>query len=275
MIITDVHTHSLFSNDGHSPLRDMVLTAKQMGLRYFGVADHFSYEFRADHILINGKESRYIDEPAYFKAGRELAEEVNDESFTLLIGAEIGYTATRRAIDDSIETVEKYNPDFVVNSVHTCRGLDAYRGAHFVGRDKQTAYKIYLECVRESLDVPYRYDIIPHFGYVSRKAPYGDNKFRYEEFAPEIDDILKTIIAKGVILEVNTSANGAGSEFLPDADILTRYYELGGRKISFASDAHDTSRIADKRDIVCEALKTVGFTYITVPNKGEYVHISL
>ncbi len=275
MIITDIHTHSLFSNDGKSSLCDMVLTAKQMGLRYYGVADHFSYDFRADRILINGKESRYIDEPAYFKAGRELADEVNDEGFTLLIGAEIGYTATKRAIEDSIETVEKYNPDFVVNSVHTCRGLDAYRGAHFVGRDKRTAYKIYLECVRESLDVPYRYDIIPHFGYVSRKAPYEDNKFRYGEFASEIDDILKTIIGKGVILEVNTSSNGAGSEFLPDIDILARYYELGGRNISFASDAHSVSRIGEKRELVCNSLKSVGFTYITVPNKGQYIQLSL
>ncbi|MDE7373415.1 MAG: histidinol phosphate phosphatase, partial [Clostridia bacterium] len=131
--------------------------------------------------------------------------------------------------------------------------------------DKQTAYLKYLNCVRESLFVPYRYDIVGHIGYVSRKAPYADPKLYYSEFACILDEILKIIIDKGKILEVNTSVMPKVGEFLPGADILARYYELGGRKVSFGSDAHKSERIADKRALVIAELKRIGFTYLTVP----------
>jgi len=62
---------------------------------------------------------------------------------------------------------------------------------------------------------------------------------------------------------------------LPAEPILRRYYELGGRKISFGSDAHLTERIGDKREEVMEMLKKIGFTYVTVPFRGEYIKIEL
>ena len=114
-----------------------------------------------------------------------------------------------------------------------------------------------------------------HIGYCSRNATYPDPKLRYADFSDVIDEILRRIVRKGKILEVNTSSKTAGSPFIPDTDILARYYELGGREVSFASDAHDTERIGEKRDLVCAALKELGFTYLTVPRRGEHLHLPL
>lgn len=74
---------------------------------------------------------------------------------------------------------------------------------------------------------------------------------------------------------MNSSTKTAGSPFIPDTDILERYFELGGRMVSFASDAHDTTRIADRRDIVVAALKKVGFTHLTIPDKGRYLQLEI
>ena len=62
---------------------------------------------------------------------------------------------------------------------------------------------------------------------------------------------------------------------MPCLEIVKRYFELGGRAISFASDAHAPNRIADKREEIVAELKKIGFTHVTVPFKGEYVQVEI
>lgn len=50
---------------------------------------------------------------------------------------------------------------------------------------------------------------------------------------------------------------------IPDVDVLKRYYELGGRKISFGSDAHRTNSIAYNYDKIAAAMKEIGFEGFT------------
>ena len=95
------------------------------------------------------------------------------------------------------------------------------------------------------------------------------------DFQDELDEVLTAVIKKDKILEVNSSNKGGVSMTLPDKDILQRYYELGGRKISFGSDAHGVDRLADKRAEVGEMLKGIGFTHITVPCRGEHIKVEL
>ncbi len=275
MELVDVHTHSTYSADGRSALADMIKTAKGLGLSYYGVSEHFDYDYRAENVRIGGKEIDYIDEDAYFSGARALQEKENSPSFTFLVGAELGYSPTQRAIDDYFAMIERYKPDFLVNSVHTLDGSDCYFPESFEGKKKEYAYTRYLNQVRLSLEAPYDYHIVAHVGYVSRNAPYGDRKLRYSDYPTLYDDILRAIIQKGKILEVNSSSRGAGSEFLPDLDVLTRYFELGGRAVSFGSDAHDVTRIVDKFSLVASQLKKIGFTHLTLPKGNERIKIEL
>ena len=50
-MITDIHTHSTFSADGRSPLSDMLARAAQLGAAYYGVSEHFDYDYEADGVL--------------------------------------------------------------------------------------------------------------------------------------------------------------------------------------------------------------------------------
>ena len=274
MIRTDIHTHTKFSADGRNSIEEMIAAAMQKGLAWYGISEHFNYDYDRLHLTIDGQEVPPIDERAYFTRARELQKQLRGK-LHLLVGAEFGYDNANSTLQRYIETEQEYSPDFVVNSVHTCLGMDCYFPHYCVGKSKEYAYNAYLYRVLESLDAPYRYDIVAHVGYCSRNATYPDPKLRYEDYADVLDEILKRIIARGKILEVNSSAKTAGSPFIPDTDILERYFELGGRMVSFASDAHDTTRIADRRDIVVAALKKVGFTHLTILDKGRYLQLEI
>lgn len=275
MFLTDIHNHSKFSTDGKSPLEDMVATAKAKGLRYFGISEHFDYDFIAAGLKIQGFEPPYTDADAYFKKAAELKAKYNDDNFTFLAGGELGYSDNPRCAEEYLRLIEKYSPDFIVNSVHTVCGQDCYSPKYFEGKSKEQAYRKYFQAVKNSLNAPYRYDVVAHMGYCSRNAVYADPKLRYAEFSDIIDDILNTVVQKDKILEVNSSSRTAGSDFLPDTDILTRYFKLGGRAISFASDAHSTERICDKREKVVDALKKIGFTHITVPARTGRIKVEI
>ncbi len=274
MIRTDMHTHTFFSQDGREDLRNMLEKAVSLGLRYYGTSEHFDYDYWKRGLLIGGKQVRQIDADAYFARARRLQREYADK-IRYLAGCEFAYENSSAAQELYLKTADKFKPDYIINSVHVCLGNDCYFPEFFAGKSKEYAYNAYLYRVLESLDAPYPYDVVGHIGYCSRNAVYKDAKLRYAEYADVLDKILIKIIEKNKILEVNTSSKTAGSDFLPDTDILERYFSLGGRKVLFGSDAHDAFRIADKREQVSAALSKIGFTRLTVPVRGEFIQEEL
>lgn len=270
--ITDLHAHSTYSHDGREELASMLKTALQKGLLFFGVSEHIDYD------VYTLKGDNYIDEEAYFHGGRHLQEDYAG-CMNVLIGAEYGYIDNEKVQKMYQETYAKYHPDFVINSVHCVDGEDYYFGKIFLNADgsarkKAEVYREYLGLIRRSLDAPYPYDIVGHIGYITRYAPYENRSLSLEDFGEEIDDILKTIIAKDKILEVNSSTKGRGLS-VTDESILRRYFQLGGRKVSFGADAHESTRIAENHAAVMAMLKEIGFTYVTVPDRGEHIKIEI
>lgn len=271
--LTDIHTHTNFSADGESSMADMVNRAKAMGMACLGISEHFDLDYAELNLLVDGAPVPMTDAEAYFTEGRKW-QKACLPGLKLLLGCEFGFHESPRVARKKAEILARYRPDFIVNSVHTVDGQDCWFPAYFAGKDKKTAYTRYLKRVYQSLAAE-PYDIVAHLGYVARNAPYADPKLRYEEFAPLLDDILAEIVRRGKILEVNSSARTAGSDFLPDTDILQAYYRLGGRKVSFASDAHAAARLCDKRDRVTAALRQIGFTHLTVPCQGAELAVVL
>lgn len=269
-LLTDVHTHSKFSFDGQSELKDILKRAHELGVAFYGVSEHFECRAYFEH---NGANATATDAEEYFHTAKHLQEDYAG-CMNVLVGAEFGYQDDPSDQAEFARLIELYSPDFIVNSVHGVKGRDYYYGQMYAG-GKREAYGEYLGLVRRSLDVPYPYDIVGHIGYATRYAPYADKRLTLAEFGEEIDDILKTVIKKDKILEVNSSNAGGDGRFLPSEEILKRYFTLGGRKISFGSDTHSVERIADKREEVVNLLKEIGFTYITVPCRGEHIKVEI
>ena len=192
----------------------------------------------------------------------------------------MGYADAEEVAQACREFVKTYRPEFIVNSVHTVKGHDYARGLPYRTdkgeiRPKAEVYGEYFALVKKSLSRDCEYDVVAHLGYCSRYAPYADKSVSYKEFAKEYDEILKEIIARDKILEINTSNKLGVSPTLPDRDVLERYYALGGRKVSIGSDAHFKERILDKREYTVQMLKEIGFTAVTVPVCGEHIQVEI
>lgn len=265
-MLSDLHTHSYFSPDGHATLEEMLQGALSLGIGYYGISEHFDLDFLSRrHYEAGGGAFSTTDPAAYFPAARKLQHEVEKPEFHMLVGAEFGFCPDPEVQQVLSGIAEDYAPDFIINSVHIIDGQDVYFADFYRGRDRKEAYSRYLTRVLESLDAEFPYDIVGHIGYPSRNAPYVRRAMRYKDHPDLFDAILKKIIEKDKILEVNGSTAGAPCDFLPDTDILERYFALGGRKISYGSDAHGPSRLCQGRIKAVEALKKIGFTSLTIP----------
>lgn len=272
--LTDMHTHSSpASHDGKDTLSVMLAAAQSKGVDFYGLSEHFDYDY--NRLAMTEEQRAYAtngNPEEYFHHARHLQEDY-EGVMNVAVGAEFGFSENKEAQDRYAMTYEKYRPDFVINSVHSGGGIDF----HFqtFSLDKGRVYREYLRLIRASLEAPYPYDIVGHIGYIARYVPYENRDLTMEEFGEEIDDILNTIIAKGKILEVNSSTKNLPWVAIPDVNILKRYYELGGRKISYGSDSHGKDRILDKREEIVSTLKEIGFTHITVPFKGEHIKVEI
>lgn len=270
--MTDMHTHTTFSHDGRDSMEKMLQAAQEKGVAFYGISEHFDYDY---DISLMDEEVRLAvqntNPEAYFHHARHCQEDY-EGVMNVCVGAEFGYSEDPAVQARYLETYKKYTPDYVINSVHGDKGQDFYYIKDFP-LSKAEVYKRYLQLIRKSLDVEYPYDIVGHIGYVARYVPYEDGSFSLAEFGEEIDDIFKTIIAKDKILEVNTANKNLPNRTLPAWELIERYYALGGRKISFGSDAHFAERIADKWEEVVERLKQIGFEYVTVPCRGEHIKV--
>ncbi len=272
---TDLHTHSRFSHDGRNTLEEMLSAAREKGLSFFGVNEHFDGGYKLEYFPEKWqkeleRERSVRDE--YFHHARYLQEDYAGV-LNVLIGVEFGYDDDVEVQKKYAEHCQKHRPDYVINSVHGVDGKD-YCYCTLDG-DRQTVFGEYLRLVRRSLDAMYPYDIVGHIGYVSRYVPFADRRIRAMEFREQLDDILKTVIEKDKILEINSASKMDEQATLPDYDVVERYFELGGRKVSFGSDAHFKERVGDKFDEVVERLKQIGFTYLTVPCRGEHIKVEI
>lgn len=252
----DTHTHSKYSYDSKQEPEELIQYAIKLGADYLAITDHCDKDFLFTTEFAN---TRQIDLKARFADMVQLKEKYKSQ-ITLAVGLECGYMSPADSIYNKI--LSEYPTDIVINSVHLVQHEDCYFKLFFDKRTKAEAYGQYLSAVRSSLDCSYPYDVVAHFGYVSRKTTYLDAPMDYASFAEPIDDILKVIIAKNKALEVNTHFAREWGEFLPTCDILKRYKELGGKLVTFGSDAHWKERLFDKFDVATSALQQLGFEYV-------------
>ena len=100
--------------------------------------------------------------------------------------------------------------------------------------------------------------------------------YSYRAFADEIDTILKELIQYDIALEINTGGYKAGLGVPnPTPDVIRRYRELGGEKITFGADAHKPEHIAFHFADAAAIAQEAGFRYYVrfKEKKPEYLPI--
>lgn len=252
----DYHIHSRLSYDGESSFEQIVTAAANAGLQEICITDHMD-------IVPDGMVDRVpqIDMVAYDAAFAALQE--RDLPLPVKKGVELG--VHREKIKDYQEFTAQNSFDFIICSQHFAENTDFYFPAIYERRASlQEAYDFYLGEILYSITHFKEYSVVGHIGYAARSC---DNHLRepfcYARSSELFDAILKTVIADGKGIEVNTSSLCTVGIPMPPSDVLARYRELGGEIVTIGSDAHHASRVGDGCADIMDMLKSIGFSYVT------------
>lgn len=257
----DNHTHSQFSPDSRMRVEELVAAAIEKGLAGVSITDHLDIDApRAkDEFLFDlSLQQKAIEETASGHSG----------DIEVFKGIEIGLQP--KSIQKIREFVSGYDFDVVIASIHFVDGQDPFYGDYYKDKDYREAYGRTLSTIY-STAVEYKdFDVIGHFDYIARYAPYSVRDITYSEFSDYLDPLLRYLAEEGKSLEINTNTYRERNGHTPvlDIEILKRFRELGGDALSLGSDAHDYVRIGENFPAFSQLVKSCGFDYL-VHYKGR------
>mgnify|MGYP000518937875 CR=1 FL=1 len=240
---THVHTHYSPDADQDATFSAYIKQAKKLGLKQIVFTDHV--DFDAAHPLF--KDTINFDE--YTK---DFIESTKDETdIDVQLGVEIGYQ--RHVKVDIIEFLKKYPFQHVIMSIHYIEKKDLYTKEYFLNKTKEEAFSIYFEKVLEAIKTIDDFTVIGHLDYIPRYSDFGD--YDYQVYKDVIDEILLELIKKNKGIEINTSGYNYEKRQYPKKEVIERFIELGGRKMTLGSDAHKVSDLKRYYEQLKQTLK--------------------
>ncbi|MBR5073885.1 MAG: histidinol-phosphatase HisJ family protein [Bacteroidales bacterium] len=254
----DTHTHSQFSPDSKATVRDLLLQAKRTGAGGICITDHLDLDAPRNPGLFE-----FSIEDQQKEIERQILEVFPDGGCKVLKGIEIGLTPEN--MEHSREYVAGHSFDQIIASIHFVDGEDPYYGNYYEGKDFRQAYSRVLQLVYETAKAFSDFDIIGHFDYVARYAPYEVRDIRWKDFPDEMDTLLRFLAEEGKALEINTKTYDFHGDHLQvlDENILRRFRELGGEFVTLGSDSHDSGRLCDKFEKFSQICRRCGFARLT------------
>ena len=254
----DTHTHSEFSPDSKATVRELLVRATEAGACGVCVTDHLDLDAPRNPGLFE------FNIEAQQKKISECASELFPEGeYKVLKGIEIGLTPEN--LEHSREYVSSHSFDQIIASIHFVDGEDPYLGNYYLGKTYRQAYSRVLQLVYETARDFGDFDVIGHFDYVARYAPYEVRDIRWKDFPDEMDAILRLLAENGKALEINTKTYDMHGDHLQvlDTGILRRFRELGGEFLTLGSDSHDPDRLCDKFETFAQVCENCGFPRLT------------
>ena len=246
-MLFDSHMHTKFSADSQMTATEALARATQLNL---GVVftEHFDYGLELD-----GKDFSF-DPPTYMSTYRKIRGD------TVRLGVEVGLRKSARAANENFLTRADF--DFVIGSIHLVDDLDIYYPQFYADKDKLTAYRKYFGQMAEEIAVA-DFDALGHIDYICRAAPYDNPEIDYPTFAAEIDVVLRIVVERAKVLELNTrrfDSDRAVRELVP---VYKKYRDLGGRFVTFGSDAHRVDAIGNHFVRAADFVRELDLTPVT------------
>ncbi len=244
----DYQVHSFRSHDGHASISDYCKHAVRIGLKEIGFSEHKDFDL-SDEFVHHYDEGAYSDElqSAQAEFGKDLV---------IRKGVEIDYQAP---FEKEIKAFLAAHPfDFVMGNVHFVEGVMIMSEAYNAGKTREEAYSAYFEAVLASVKSGL-FDFVGHLEYCNRRGIAAWGEYSPEPFRKNLSEIFREMIARSMTLEFNTGGlhRGVGVT-LPTLQTMTLYYELGGRRLTFGSDAHRTEHLAHELDWAYTELRKIG-----------------
>ena len=264
-LLADMHLHSVHSHDAPVPVLDMVQAEVAAGVPIMAIADHWDGFRCAD-----GTEQDLFGHIQACWRDVQAARAAMGDACQVLMSIELGEPHWDYAMSEKALSLVPY--DSVIGSVHAVRcpqiegrmGLErAYSRldfAHMTEAALDEFFRLYFEetlTMVKTVDM----DILAHLGspkiLVKRKQ---GRELDLHPYSRQIDEILRTIIDRGIALEFNSAELDIDGLYAPDPWIVARYFELGGKRITLASDAHFLHEAGRGMEQAVQVLRSLGFT---------------
>ena len=239
----DFHMHSQVSFDGRDTAISMAKAAVNAGLKEICFTDHMDYD------------PLHPDHPLHFDIADYNKEYDSLEVPGLIIRRGFEFGMLPDNTEQFHKNVIRRDWVFVIGSVHFVDGLDVYFREYREGKTSYQAilrsFEETLTCVRNHDD----FDVLGHLAYLGKcRANPEKHPILYKDYREVLDEILRLLADKGKGMECNTSGVDSCGAYLPDAEYLRRFKELGGEIVTVGSDAHHADRVGQ---YCMEAVQTV------------------
>lgn len=246
----DFHMHSTVSKDGNSSGAEMAARAAYLELREICFTDHIDY-------IPDPNIPDWTFETADYNAAYE---HLAFGEMKIRKGIEFGLLPDNR--DGLTKELQRRPFDFVIGSVHFAENVDVYGAAFWEGRSAAETEVQYLKDVLKCVRIHDDFDVLGHITVLGKVQFNPNNRpMVYTDHADLIDEIFRVLIQKGKGLEVNTSGLYHCGGFLPTADYLYRFKELGGEIVTVGSDAHSSYRVGQSCEDACRMVNDI-FGYV-------------
>jgi histidinol-phosphatase (PHP family) len=263
MTIEDLHIHTKLSKDSKEEPEKYISSAIERGISYIGFTDHIDLD-------PTDKDSGYYNYESALKNYNFLSKKYKG-NLNLLFATEITY---QHELEKSIEENTSGRPyDYIMGSVHRLAGF-TFAGAHglqfFINKSENETYNMYFDELYRMVSTDF-FQVVGHFDIIKRHGMSLYGSFRADKYREKIEKILKKVIEKDTVIEINSSGFrfGLGEQY-PSNQILKMYKNLGGTEITLGSDAH---RIIDFgayiNDAVRNALSVFDFDVVSFSNKNK------
>lgn len=268
-MLADYHVHTEFSNDSVYPMEEVVKDAIALGIKDICFTDHVDYGPYRDWDDPRGIKYRpgdegepeqvaltNVDYGKYFPMIEKLQGKYKDK---IAIKAGLEFGVQIHTIPQYEKLFNSYPFDFIILSIHQVGDQEFWTNEYQNGRTQQEYnegyYKELLSVVRNY----HNYSVLGHMDLIVRYDSYG--VYPFEKLKPLLTEILKTVIADGKGIEVNTSNHRYElSDMTPSRDVLKLYRELGGTIITIGSDSHKKEHLGAYIDWAKEELRKLGYT---------------
>ncbi|MDP3386942.1 MAG: histidinol-phosphatase HisJ [Eubacteriales bacterium] len=267
MLKFNYHSHTDYC-DGFSVAEEMIKSAIEKGLCYYGVSSHAPLPFDTNWTMKYKNLNRYIDEIQQLKRKYK-------EKITILAGLEIDYLPDLESVFIKDELTSGI--DYIIGSVHflgklknSVRWTVDYDKNEFekgitesFDGDTKSAVKTYYRLIGDMAE-ELKPDIIAHLDLI-KKNNSGNYFFDEREpwYIESVRNCLKRISGTGSIIEINTGgvARGYMTEFYPSDLILREVLDMK-IPVTISSDAHKTEDVAFGFDDAVLKLEDMGFEKI-------------
>lgn len=256
MYLTDLHTHSILSMDGHVPLSEMAQAAVDAGFSVLAVTDH------CDLLSETGQRSLTFDWPPALAQFSETSPQFRDR-LALRLGIELGEVHVSPEHARAIIAGAGSALDQVIGSIHNWReenGGGEYYHTRFNSPDIcRTALDDYFTSMEDLVALPDCYDILAHIIYPLRYMHRDGHETSLKPWWDRLANILRTVVDTGHAIEINTCRGHTVAEW---QDILKLYRDLGGELVTAGSDAHYPVDVGKGIHEAYALLQACGFRYV-------------